>query len=165
MDYRIEEGEMAPDFTLPRTDGKSVRLYDCKNKRAVLLFFFDHEDERCLTRLAAIGKDYQQFRDAGAIIFPISIMSEADSRKLKDQVGLPFPILFDSDHTVVDTYKVGQCASVPSHVCFEIITHVKDPQLIVIDPSGTIKHIHRLNQPGGNPDNQMLIKECRDAFR
>lgn len=165
MDYRIEEGEMAPDFTLQRTDGKKVRLYDCKNRKAVVLFFFNHEDERCLTRLAALGKDYQQFRDAGAVIFPVSIMSAADGSKVKDQLGLPFPLLCDTDHTVAHIYKVAQCAGEQSHVCFEIISHVEDPRVLIVDPSGTIRHIHRLNLPGGNPDNSVLVRECMEAFR
>jgi len=39
MEYRIEAGEMAPDFRLRSTAGRDVRLYDCKNKKIVLLFF------------------------------------------------------------------------------------------------------------------------------
>lgn len=165
MDYRIEVGEPAPDFTLPKTDGKTVRLYDCKNKKAVVLFFFNHEDERCLTRLSDMGKDYQQFKDVGSVVFPVSIVSMADGKKLREQLGLPFPILCDSDHSIVDTYKVGQCAGESHHVCFEIITHVSDPQILIIDPSGTIRHKHRLYQPGGNPDNGTLIRECQEAYR
>jgi len=165
MDYRIEAGEPAPDFRLPGTDGKTVRLYDYKNKNTVLLFFFNHEDERCLTRLADIGKGYRQFRDAGVAVFPVSIVTLAEGGKLRDQLQLPFPVLCDSDHSISSIYKAGQCSHEAEHVCFEIITHVTDPQFLVIDPSGMISHLHHLYRPGGNPDNQTLVKECRDAFR
>jgi len=165
MEYKIEPGEMAPDFTLPRTDGKNVRLYDCKNKKTVLLFFFNHEDERCLTRLSSLGRDYQQFRDAGAVIFPISIMPVDEGKKLHRQLSLPFPLLCDSDHSIAHIYRVGQCSSEPAHVCFEIISHVTDPQMLIVDPSGIIRSKHHLYTPGSHPDNQALIIECRNALR
>jgi len=36
----LKVGDMAPDFTLPDTDGKQVKLSDFRGKKAVVLAFF-----------------------------------------------------------------------------------------------------------------------------
>jgi peroxiredoxin Q/BCP len=36
----LKVGDMAPDFTLPATDGKQVHLADFRGKSAVVLAFF-----------------------------------------------------------------------------------------------------------------------------
>ncbi len=163
--YKTGVGEMAPDFTLPSSTGRTVRLYDCKNKKAVVLFFFDHEDPRCLDRLSAFANDYSKFREANAALLPITIVPVGAGRQIAAGRGLPFGILCDSDHSVARMYNVAQCASEPQHVCFDVITHISDPQLLVVDPSGVIRSKHRLNEPGQRPDTARLIEECKAAFR
>ena len=37
---RLEAGEMAPDFALPASDGKTYRLSDYRGKRAVVIAWF-----------------------------------------------------------------------------------------------------------------------------
>jgi peroxiredoxin Q/BCP len=37
---RLETGDMAPDFDLPGSDGKTYRLSDYRGKRAVVLAWF-----------------------------------------------------------------------------------------------------------------------------
>jgi peroxiredoxin Q/BCP len=163
--YKTHVGDMAPDFTLPSTDGRTLRLYDCKNKKAVVLFFFNHEDPKCMDRLSSLARDYRQFKEAEAVLFPATILPVEAGKQLVDRLKLPFDILCDSDHSVTMMYGVGQCSSEPQHVCFEIITHISDPQILVIDPSGIIRFKHRLKEPGQQPDNARLLEECKAAFR
>lgn len=163
--YKTDVGEMAPDFTLPSTDGTTVRLYDCKNKKAVVLFFFNHEDPKCMDRLSSLAADYPKFKEADAILFPVTIVPVDAGKQIVDRLGLPFAILCDSDHTVTRMYGVGQCSSEQEHVCFEIITHISEPQILVVDPSGIIRSRHPLNDPAHRPDNAKLLEECKSAFR
>jgi peroxiredoxin Q/BCP len=163
--YKTDVGEMAPDFTLPSTSGRNARLYDCKNRKAVVLFFFNHEDRNCMERLSSLAVDYPKFKAADAVIFPITILPVGAGKEIADRLKLPSGILCDSDHTVTGMYGVAQCSSEPQHVCFEIITHISDPQFLVVDPSGVIRFKHRLNEPGQRPDNAQLLEECKAAFR
>jgi peroxiredoxin Q/BCP len=165
MVYKTNVGDMAPDFTLPSTSGKDVRLYDCKNKKAVVLFFFNHEDQRCTDMLSSLAHDYQKFKEADAVMFPVSIVPVDAGKQIVDRLKLPFGILCDSDHAVTYMYGVGQCRSEQGHVCFEIITHISEPQILVIDPSGIIRFKHMLYRPGQRPDNAKLLEECKAAFR
>ena len=40
MSTTLKVGDLAPDFTLPSTDGKPVKLSDYKGKKNVVLAFF-----------------------------------------------------------------------------------------------------------------------------
>jgi thioredoxin-dependent peroxiredoxin len=162
MDYRIEAGEMAPDFRLESTAGKSMRLYDCKNKKTVLLFFFNYHDDRCMDRLQALARDYRDFKDTGAVIFPISILKPDEGRALAQKLGLPFAILCDDDHAVSRAYHASKCQD-PAHVCFNVIEDVEFPEILIIDTSGIIRYRHVLDGKGA-PDNAALIEECRNAL-
>jgi peroxiredoxin Q/BCP len=165
MVYKTNVGDMAPDITLPSTSGRNVRLYDCKNKKAVVLFFFDHEDPKCMDRLSSFAADYPKFKEADAVLFPVTIVPVDAGKQIVDLLKLPFAILCDSDHSVTRMYGVGQCSSEQEHVCFEIITHISEPQILVVDPSGIIRFKHNLNDPGQRPDNAKLLEECKAAFR
>ena len=153
---------MAPDFRLESTAGKSVRLYDCKNKKTVLLFFFNHRDDKCLDRLKMLARDYPDFKDAGAVIFPVSILRPDEGRALAQKLGLPFGILCDDDHAVSRAYHASRCQD-PAHVCFNVIESVEFPEILIIDTSGIIRYRHVLGGPGW-PDDMALLEECRKAL-
>jgi peroxiredoxin Q/BCP len=115
--------------------------------------------------LSSLAADYQKFREADAVILPVSIVPVSAGKQIADRIGLPFGILCDSDHSVTGMYGVGQCSSEQQHVCFEIITHISEPTILVIDPSGIIRFKHKLNEKEQRPDNAKLIEECKAAFR
>lgn len=164
MSYRIEAGEAAPDFTLQSTTGKSVRLYDCKNKKTVLLFFFNHNDPRCLDRLTGLASDHEQFKKAGVAIFPIDILRLDEGKALAEKLSLPFGILCDDDHTVSRAYGVSECGESKEHVCFEVIKYVQTPTMLIVDTSGIIRYKHVVDA-SGSPDNATLLDECRKALK
>jgi peroxiredoxin Q/BCP len=161
--HKIQVGEMAPDFHVKRSDGREVRLYDCKNKKTVLLFFFNQAKSGCLDRLKALAADYGKFRDAGAVIFPVSIMKADEGRALAQKLGLPFGILCDDDHHVVRLYNMGQCSETPVQVCFEVIHDVERPTMLVVDTSGVIRYREAAGARG--PDSSKLLDECRKALK
>jgi len=164
IEYRIQVGEMAPDFRLKSTTGRDVRLYDCKNKKNVLLFFFNHNKAQCLDRLKTLARDYGKFKDEGAVIFPISILKIDEGKAIAEKLGLPFGILCDDDHSVVRAYNMGQCSDTPSQVCFEVIHDVEFPTMLVVDTSGVIRYRQAVDA-SGKPDNLTLLEECRKAFK
>jgi peroxiredoxin Q/BCP len=164
-EYRIEVGEMAPDIMLPDTEGKTVRLYDYKNKNTVLLFFFNHRNERCLARLSMLANDYDQYRKAGVAVLPVTIVHPDEGEKLASRLHLPFPIVCDENHVAVQDYRMGECSDTPSHVCFEIITKVLRPTMLVIDTSGVIRYKQRVDPSGTKPDDAALLRECRESLK
>ena len=68
----------------------------------------------CLRQLADYGERYRDFKQAGVEVFAISPESPRRSRRLRQQLGLPFTILSDSNLEVarnlglMDHEKLGE---------------------------------------------------------
>jgi peroxiredoxin Q/BCP len=163
MEYRTEPGDLAPDFTLPSTDGRDIGLYGFRNKNTVLLFFFDPGNARCLQVLSALGREHASFAAAGSVVLPVAVMSVGEGKALAEEMKLPFPVLCDEDHSVVRMYRVGECSDTSQHACFEVITGVKDPQALVIDQSSVIRTKHSVRADKQLPGPDQLLAECRKA--
>jgi len=54
--------------------------------------------------LAGLATDAEKFKAAGAEILAISVDDREKSAELATRLRLPFPLLFDRDHKVIDSY-------------------------------------------------------------
>lgn len=53
-----------------------------------------------------MAADYDKIKAAGADVVAISVDKPEKSRELSDKLKLPFPILSDVDHKVIDAYDL-----------------------------------------------------------
>ena len=102
----IEEGETAPDFTLPADDGQEVRLSALRG-RPVVLYFYPKDDTPGCTREACAFRDRRADLAArGATVLGISPDDVASHGRFRDKYSLNFPLLADAGHQVADRYGV-----------------------------------------------------------
>ena len=100
----IEEGQKAPDFTLPTADGSQVKLSDLKG-RPVVLYFYPRDDTPGCTREACAFRDRQaEIKKLGATILGVSPDDAKRHAKFRDKYQLNFPLLADTDHKVAERY-------------------------------------------------------------
>jgi thioredoxin-dependent peroxiredoxin len=127
----IKIGAMAPDFTLPSSDGSLMSLSQFLEKSAVVLFFYPKDESYGCTKEACSFRDnYEVFRDAGAEVIGISADNEASHRSFASAHKLPFILLSDTDRKVAGLYNVGKTLGViPGRTTF------------VIDSKGIIRKI------------------------
>lgn len=91
-------GKIAPDFTLPTTDGKTVSLYELLEKGPVVLAFFKVSCPVCqfafpyYERIARAHHD-----DKGATFLGICQNKTADAKAFAREYGVTFPIALDND--------------------------------------------------------------------
>ena len=100
----LQEGVIAPDFTLDADGGKKVTLSDYRGQRVVLYFYPKDGTSGCTTEACNFRDDYSQVIAAGAVVLgvsPDSVRSH-DSFKLKHE--LPFHLLSDPEHQVAEMY-------------------------------------------------------------
>jgi peroxiredoxin len=108
-------GTTAPDFALPDTDGKTVRLSDAKNAKAILVMFICNHCpyvKHVRAELARLGRDYQP---KGVAIFAISSNdvagyptdSPAHMKIEKQEAGYSFPYLYDATQEVAQAYRAA----------------------------------------------------------
>jgi thioredoxin-dependent peroxiredoxin len=104
----LAEGDLAPDFELPSSEGGRIRLSSLRGKK-VVLYFYPADDTPGCTREACLFRDnLQKFSGADAVILGVSTDSLDSHKKFIDKYSLNFTLLSDRDraaHKLYDTWK------------------------------------------------------------
>jgi peroxiredoxin Q/BCP len=102
----IEEGNKAPVFTLKNQDGKSVSLNDFKGKKVVLYFYPKDDTPGCTKEACSFRDRFPKFNNVNAVILGVSPDSVGSHKKFAEKYNLPFTLLSDESHDVLQKYDV-----------------------------------------------------------
>lgn len=125
-------GDLAPDFTLPATGGRTVTLSDLRGAPVVLVFYPGDNTPVCTTQLNAYSRDISQFDGLGAHVLAISPQDLASHESFScEQGGFAFPLLADTEKLAGTAYGVIGPVGFYRRCVF------------VIDAGGIIRYAHR----------------------
>jgi len=99
-------GDKAPDFELKNQDGKTVRLSDYRGKKVVLFAFPKAGTSGCTTQACGLRDEFPRIQNANAVVLGLSPDEPADLLKWKQKENLPYDLLSDPDHAVLDAWGV-----------------------------------------------------------
>ena len=102
----LEINTKAPEFTLPDQNGEMRSLSDYKGQKVILYFYPKDMTSGCTKQACSFGELYPQFREKGAVVLGVSKDSVASHKKFEEKYGLPFPLLSDTEKTVIQAYDV-----------------------------------------------------------
>lgn len=103
----VAEGEAAPAFTLPASDGTKVSLKDFAGKSQVVLYFYPKDNTPGCTREACNFRDQAtRLKKKGAVVLGVSRDNLASHDKFIQKFKLPFLLLSDEDGAVCEKYDV-----------------------------------------------------------
>lgn len=105
----LKEGEMAPDFELPASSGKTVGLSSLKGKKVVLYFYPKDDTPGCTAEACSFRDNLPKFKDVDAVILGISSDSLDSHRRFIEKYSLNFTLLSDEKlvaHKLYDTWKL-----------------------------------------------------------
>lgn len=102
----LQEGIMAPDFSLMDQDGKERKLSDYLGKPVVLYFYPKDDTPGCTTEACSFRDDYPVYDQAGVVILGVSPDTPKKHAKFKEKYNLPFTLLADEAHEVCELYQV-----------------------------------------------------------
>lgn len=110
MATELKPGDAAPDFRTMAVGGKygagqEVSLGDFKGRTVVLYFYPKDDTPGCTAQACALRDGWAQF-SAKAELFGVSVDSAKSHRKFIEKHGLPFPLLSDESHHLVEAYGV-----------------------------------------------------------
>jgi peroxiredoxin Q/BCP len=100
----LEEGTIAPDFTLETAGGGAVSLSDYRGQAVVLYFYPKDDTPGCTTEACNFRDDYSEIIAAGAVVLGVSPDSVRSHDKFALKYKLPFPLLSDPDHEIAEMY-------------------------------------------------------------
>jgi peroxiredoxin Q/BCP len=103
----LKVGDMAPDFKMQGSDGKTHQLSDYRGKQAVVLAWFP----KAFT--GGCTKECKSFRDNGEAVrkydvayFTASVDTPEVNKKFAQSLNLDYPILSDPDKKAAQAYGV-----------------------------------------------------------
>lgn len=130
----LEVGTKAPDFTLPDKDGNLVSLSDFAGKKVILYFYPRDNTPGCTRQAQAFATANQTFADKGVVVIGISKDSQGSHLKFTQKFDLPFLLLSDVEHTVLEVYDVWQEKKLYGKVSMGVVRST-----YLIDETGTIE--------------------------
>lgn len=107
----LKEGEQAPAFRATADDGKTVSLADYRGKNLVLYFYPKADTTGCTHQAVEFTAAMEQFRRANAAIVGCSGDSVEAQAKFKAKYDLNFPLLADTEFSVIGPYGARRMKS------------------------------------------------------
>lgn len=99
-------GDKVPDLLGLDADGREVRLSDYPGKRVALYFYPKDNTSGCTAEACSFRDSYQDLLDAGIQVIGVSVDSAESHRKFAQKHSLPFPLIADTDHRLVEQMGV-----------------------------------------------------------
>ena len=100
----LEIGTKAIDFTLPDELGNEVSLHDFKGKKVVIYFYPKDNTPGCTKEACAFKAAYDGFKKKDVVVIGISKDTQKAHQNFKKKYELPFILLSDVDHKVIEAY-------------------------------------------------------------
>lgn len=97
-------GDLAPDFELLNQDGQPVRLSAFRGKKVILFAYPKAGTSGCTTQACGFRDEFPKVTSANAVVLGISADAPKDQLKWKTKENLPYDLLSDPDHAVLEAW-------------------------------------------------------------
>lgn len=137
--------ETGPDFTLKSNKGKNIRLAELRGN-VVMLNFWASWCAPCRKEMPLLDGLSDRYGAAGFTLLGVNVEKDgtAGDKIIKD-LGVKFPILYDSESKVSQAYNVDAM-----------------PTTVMIDKNGEIRYVNRGYRAG---DEDKYRKQIRELIR
>lgn len=103
----LKEGDKAPEFSLPASNGKTAALKDFKDKQRVVLYFYPKDDTPgCTVQACGFRDKVKQIESEDAVVLGVSPDGVDSHNKFIEKFQLPFLLLADQEKKTCQAYGV-----------------------------------------------------------
>lgn len=142
----LEIGSKAPDFTLLDKDDREVHLSDLRGHKVVLYFYPKDNTPGCTRQACAYKEHFEAFKKRDVIVIGISKDTSKSHRNFVSKYELPFILLSDTDHNVIESYDVWKEKKLYGKVSMGTVRST-----YVIDEEGIITYAKEKVSPDKDP--------------
>ena len=156
----VSTGDTAPAFTAPLATG-DIEEFDLEGSLdeapLVLAFFPGAFTSVCSHEMSTFQDRLEEFQDAGASVYGVSVDSPFALNEFRDKLDLTFDLVSDADKEVVDAYDVS--------MDFEAlgVHDVAKRAVFVVDSEGTVTYAWVSDDPGVEPDYDEVLEAAGGA--
>lgn len=102
----LKPGDKAPNFSTADQSGQTRKLSDYKGKKLVVFFYPAADTPSCTNEACNLRDNYHAFLAKGYEVLGVSADTAKKQSKFIEKYKLPFPLLADVDHAVIDAFGV-----------------------------------------------------------
>src|SRR5579859_7447473 len=145
----IDAGEMLPQFRLPAADGRTVQLWDYKQRQALVLIILHGPDcAECGRLLEAYAARYAEFREQGAELLALLPAPLEQVERLQAELRLPFPLLADATGETLARLSA-----------WDVARRAAQPAILVADRYGALYRRSSAASEGALPAPDVALKD------
>lgn len=124
---KVDVGDLAPDFALPGTGGRTYRLSDYRGRRVIIAFYPGDFTAVCTKQFCSYRDEGERLDKLGADVLGISPQSVDSHERFTEEKRLNVPLLADEDKEVARAYGV-------------LAGPMVRRAIFVVDEQGVIRH-------------------------
>lgn len=132
----LKAGDKAPYFEGIEQDGNTVSLSALTGKTVILYFYPKDDTPGCTATACSLRDEYKYLSDANYAVVGVSADDTKSHAKFAAKYELPFPLLADTDKTIIKAYDVWGTKQFMGKIYDGIIRTT-----FVIGPDGIIKEV------------------------
>ncbi|PSP31765.1 peroxiredoxin [Halobacteriales archaeon QH_10_67_22] len=155
----ISVGDTAPDFTAPLANGSVVEftLSERLDEAPLVLAFFPGAfTSVCTSEMEAFEDRMEELSETGATVYGVSVDMPFALDAFREDAGLSFGLIGDSNRSVVDAYDVAMDFTSKG------IEDVAKRAVFVVDGDRTVRYRWVSDNPGLEPDYDEVLGALRD---
>lgn len=138
----LKIGDMAPEFSLQDQNGEVHRLADYLGKKVVLYFYPRDDTPGCTKEACNFRDNIARFNSGNSVVLGVSGDTVNSHAKFQEKYELPFTLLSDPEHAMLEDYGVWQEKSFMGKKHMGIVRTT-----FIIDEKGKIMHIYEKVKP------------------
>lgn len=102
----LKAGDKVSPFNVKDQDGNDIQLSDYLGKKLIVFFYPRANTPGCTLEACNLRDNYKTLKDKGYALLGVSADSQKKQANFKNKFNLPFPLLADEEHTVLDIFGV-----------------------------------------------------------
>jgi len=106
MATNLKEGDKAPAFSGKDQNGNKISLSTYKGQKVVLYFYPEDDTPTCTIQACNLRDNYALLKQEGFVVVGVSPDEINTHKKFETKYQLPFTLIADPSHTIIDKYGV-----------------------------------------------------------
>ncbi len=102
----LKIGDKAPGFQSTDQNGKKISLKDFKGQKVILYFYPKDNTPTCTVEACNLRDNWSQLKKKDFVVLGVSADSETSHQNFATKHKLPFPLLTDTDKSIIKDYGV-----------------------------------------------------------
>lgn len=99
-------GDKVPEVLGTDENGREISLSDFRGKKLALYFYPKDLTSGCTAQACSLRDGYADLLQAGYAVVGVSVDPAASHLRFKAKNDLPFPLIADTDHRLVESFGV-----------------------------------------------------------